>query len=93
MLAEGSLKFSTSFYKMDTLEVREHHLKIEADPFRMKLIAEAVSEYAVKHQFQDDTTLNDLIYNMSVVYQDYHCLMPDNWDYAKGDQEIVYGAF
>ncbi|MBL69529.1 MAG: hypothetical protein CMO74_13995 [Verrucomicrobiales bacterium] len=78
---------------MDTLRVSEHHLKVEADPFRMKLIAEAISEYVKNHQLEDDTTLNDFRYNMEVVYQDYHCLMPDNWDYVEEDREVVYGAF
>ena len=78
---------------IDTLAVGEHHLKIEADPFRMKLIAEAIAEYIEKHQLEDDTTLNDFRYNMETVYQDYHCLMPDNWGYAEEDREIVHGAF
>jgi hypothetical protein len=78
---------------MDTLAVSEHHLKIEADPFRMKLIAEAIAEYAQNHSLEDDTTLNDFRYNMETVYQDYHCLMPDNWDFVEEDREIVHGAF
>ncbi len=78
---------------MDTLAVSEHHLKVEADPFRMKLIAEAIAEYVKNHQLEDDTTLNDFRYNMEVVYQDYHCLMPDNWEYVEEDREVVHGAF
>lgn len=78
---------------MDTLEVREHNLRIEADPFRMKLIAQAISEYVHRHQLEDDTTLNDFRFNMETAYQDYHCLMPDNWDYVKEDKGIVLGAF
>jgi hypothetical protein len=78
---------------MDTLEAREHNLKIEADPFRIKLIAEAISEYVEKHQLEDDTILNDFRYNMEAVYQDYHCLMPDNWNYVEKDRQVVLGAF
>ena len=78
---------------MDTLAVSEHHLKVEADPFRMKLIAEAIAEYVKNHQLEDDATLNDFRYNMEVVYQDYHCLMPDNWEYVEEDREVVHGAF
>ena len=78
---------------MDTLAVSEHHLKVEADPFRMKLIAEAIAEYVKNHQLEDDTILNDFRYNMEVVYQDYHCLMPDNWEYVEEDREVVHGAF
>ena len=39
-----------------TLKVQENQLKIEADPFRMKLIAEAISEYVEKHMLEDDAT-------------------------------------
>jgi len=78
---------------MDTLAVSEHHLKVEADPFRMKVIAEAISDYVLKHQLEDDTTLNDFRYNMEAIYQDFHCLMPDNWNYIEEDRQVVYGAF
>jgi hypothetical protein len=78
---------------MDTLGASEHHLKIEADPFRIKLIAEAIAEYVENHNLEEDTTLNDFRFNMEVVYQDYHCLMPDNWNFVEEDREIVHGAF
>jgi hypothetical protein len=78
---------------MDTLGASEHHLKINADPFRMKLIAEAIAEYVQNHNLEDDNTLNDFRYNMEVVYQDHHCLMPDNWDYVDNDRQRVLGAF
>ena len=74
---------------MDTLGVQEHHLKIEADPFRMKVIAEAIAEYMEKHRLEDDTTLSDFRYNMEAVYQDYHCLMPDDWSFTDEDRESL----
>lgn len=73
--------------------VREHHLEITADAFRMKLMAEAISEYVQKHQLEDDTTLNDFRFGMECAYQSFHNLEEDNWGYAKEDREVVHGAF
>ena len=77
----------------NTLEAREHSLCLEADPFRMKLIAEAISEYVEKHQLEDDTTLNDFRYKLESSYQEYHNLHQDDWAYVEEDREVVHGAF
>ena len=63
------------------LEVREHQLQLVADPLRMKIIAEAISDYAQKHNLEDDTTLNDFRYNMEASYQSLYNLDQDNWDF------------
>ena len=73
--------------------VREHGLELTADPFRMKLISEAIAEYVEKHQLEDDTTLNDFRFQMEIAYQTYHNLQHDDWAYVEEDREVVHGAF
>ena len=77
----------------DLMMVAEHGLELTADPFRMKLIAEAISEYVTNHQLEDDTTLNDFRYNLETAYQNYYNLDQDNWDYIEEHREEVHGAF
>jgi hypothetical protein len=77
----------------DSMMVTEHGLELTADPFRMKLIAEAISEYATEHQLEDDTTLNDFRFQMETAYQSYHNLHEDDWAYVEEDREVVFGAF
>jgi hypothetical protein len=77
----------------DFLKVAENGLYLEADPFRMKLISEAISEYVTNHQLEDDTTLNDFRFNMETSYQSHHDLHEDDWGYIEEDREVVYGAF
>lgn len=77
----------------DLMMVAEHGLKLTADPYRMKLIAEAISEYVTEHQLEDDTTLNDFRFNMETAYQSYHSLHEDDWTYVEEDREKVHGAF
>ena len=73
--------------------VAEHGLELTADPYRMKVIAEAISEYVQKHQLEDDTTLNDLRFQMETAYQQYHNLHENDWSYIEEDREKVHGAF
>lgn len=73
--------------------VAEHGLELTADPFHMKLFAEALSEYVTKHQLEDNTTLNDFRFQMETAYQKYHNLHQDNWAFIEEDREIIYGAF
>jgi len=73
--------------------IREHHLELTADAFRMKLIAQAISDYVEKHQLEDDTTLNDFRYRMESAYQSFHNLHEEDWAYIEVDREKVYGAF
>ena len=74
----------------DLMMVAEHGLELTADPFRMKLIAEAISEYVTEHQLED-TTLNDFRFNMETAYQSHHNLHQDDWTYIEEDREVVYG--
>ena len=73
--------------------VAEHGLELTADPFRMKLFAEAISEYVENHQLEDDTTLNDFRFQMETAYQKYYALDQDNWNYIEEHREAVHGAF
>ena len=73
--------------------VREHHLELTADPFRMKLIAESIGDYVQKHQLEEDTTLNDFRYMMESAYQLFHNLNEDDWAYVESDRQVVHGAF
>ena len=68
------------------LNAREHNLYIEADPYRMKLISEAIREKMEKHMLEDDTTLSDFCYNMETSYQSYNNLDQDDWDFSKKDK-------
>jgi len=77
----------------DLMMVAEHGLELTADPFRMKLIAEAISDYVTDHQLEDDTTLNDFRYRLESAYQEYHNLEMDDWTYVEEDREKVFGAF
>ena len=77
----------------DLMMVAEHGLELTADPYRMKVIAEAISEYVQKHQLEDDTTLNDLRFQMETAYQQYHNLHENDWSYIEEDREKVHGAF
>ena len=77
----------------DLMMVVEHGLELTADPFRMKLIAEAISDYVTEHQLEDDTTLNDFRYKLESAYQEYHNLHMDDWAYVEEDREKVFGAF
>jgi Tfp pilus assembly major pilin PilA len=77
----------------DLMMVAEHGLELTADPYRMKLIAEAISEYVTEHQLEDDTTLNDFRLNMETAYQSYYSLHQDDWGYVEEDREKVHGAF
>ena len=68
--------------------VREHHMKLEADPLRLKIIAEALGQYMGKHdQLADDTTLKDFVFNMETVYQRWYAMDEDDWGYTEEHEE------
>ena len=70
------------------MKIQEHNLILEGDPLRIKIIAEALSEYRMQHQcLNDDTTLCDFNFNMETAYQAEHGLGQDDWDYTKEDRE------
>ena len=77
----------------DLMMVASDGLELTADPFHMKVVAEALGEYSQKHQLEDDTTLNDFRFQMETAYQQYHNLDQDDWAYVEKDREIVHGAF
>tara|TARA_R110000822_G_scaffold110654_4_gene240926 strand:- start:7075 stop:7287 length:213 start_codon:yes stop_codon:yes gene_type:complete len=68
------------------LTVTEHHLSLTADERRIKIIADAISDYVEKHGLEDDTTLNDFRFNLEVCYQESRDLDQDDWDFAEEDQ-------
>ena len=70
------------------MKIQEHNLILEGDPLRIKIIAEALSEYRMQHQcLNDDTTLCDFIFNMEAAYQREYDLDQDNWDYTNKHKE------
>jgi hypothetical protein len=78
--------------KIDHITISEHHLKLDGDPFRAKIIAEGVSEYMEKHNLED-TTLSDFCYNIDARYQSFHSLDQDNWGFCESDSAVIHGAF
>lgn len=71
-----------------TLEVRGHHMKVEADPLRLKIIAEALGQYINKNTgLADDTTLTDFVFNMEKVYQRWYAMGEDDWGYTEEHKE------
>jgi hypothetical protein len=75
-----------------TLKVQEHQLVLEANPYRMKLIAESIRSYMDKYNLADDTTLSDFCFNMETSYQSFHNLHEDNWDFTEYDSFLVKGG-
>ena len=68
---------------MNNMKVNEHHLSLKADPHRIKIIAEALSDYMLKHSIEDDTTLSDFRFNLESAYQTYHKLDQDDWGFVE----------
>ena len=64
------------------MKIQEHEMILEGDPLRIKIIAEALSEYVQKHNLTDDTTLCDFNFNMEAAYQSEYSLDQDDWDYT-----------
>ena len=73
---------------MKILKIKEHDLKIEGDPLRIKIVAEALGEYVSKHQI-DDTTLCDFNFSMETAYQAEFCLDQDDWDFTQRHKEVL----
>ena len=78
--------------KDNTLKVQEHQLVLEADPFHMKVISEAIAEYMDK-RYLEDTTLSDFRFNMECAYQNRHSLDQDDWDYTPEDKAHLGDTF
>ena len=72
------------------ISVTEHHLRVEADPLRLKIISEALGEYVNKHDsLSHDRTLRDFLLNMEVAYQKWYDLDEDDWGYTDEHEEEV----
>jgi hypothetical protein len=93
VLNKGKKQKMTDKKYPDLMMVAEHGLELTADPFRMKLISEAISDYVTEHQLEDDTTLNDFRYKLETAYQRYHNLDENDWAYIEEDREKVFGVF
>jgi len=71
-----------------TLEVQEHHLKLQADPLTLKIISEAVGNYMDTHELTEyKQTLSDFRFNMEKVYQRWYALDQDDWGYTEEHKE------
>ena len=70
---------------MSNITIEENGLKIEADALRLKIIAEALTEYMYKHHLTGDTTLKDWRFGMEKAYQEHHKLHKDDWEYTPED--------
>jgi len=76
-----------------TLKVSENQLYLEADAFRMKVIAEAIADYTHKHQLEGDKMLNDFYLNMQTAYQRFYDLHENDLAYIEKHREFIHGAF
>ena len=64
-------------------------LTLQADPFRMKLIAEAISDYMLNNGYTEDTDLSDFCYALDSAYQDHHGKSNDDFDYVDSDLDSL----
>ena len=81
-------------YKMNTsVNKWSNQYFTPADPFRMKVIAEAVGDYVKKHQLEGDAILDQFRLNLDTAYQSHHNLDENDWAYVEEDREVVFGAF
>lgn len=71
------------------IEVSEHHLVIQADPLRLKVIAEAIGGY-MDWKGMDDQTLRDFCFQMEVAYQNHNSLDQDYWGFTDKDWKEIF---
>tara|TARA_Y100000593_G_scaffold1049_1_gene2032 strand:+ start:44 stop:271 length:228 start_codon:yes stop_codon:yes gene_type:complete len=71
------------------IEISEHHLRIQADPLRLKVIAEAIGGY-MDSKGMDDQTLRDFRFQMEVAYQDHNSLDQDYWGFTDKDRKELF---
>ena len=71
------------------IEISEHHLRIQADPLRLKVIAEAIGGY-MDSKGMDDQTLRDVRFQMEVAYQDHNSLDQDYWGFTDKDRKELF---
>jgi hypothetical protein len=61
-------------------------LKLTADPFHMKIISDAISDYMLNNDYTDDTTLSDFCYALDSTYQEHHGKENDDFDLVESDR-------
>jgi hypothetical protein len=66
------------------IKLKEHELEIQADPIRLKVIAEALCGYMDRYGIEDQT-LRDFRFQMEVAYQNHHSLDQDDWRFTDWD--------
>jgi len=69
---------------MDNLVITERHLRLEAPPEIVKLIAVACRSY-LDASYEYPNIIGDFIFNMETAYQDYYGLDQDDWGFTKKD--------
>lgn len=74
------------------IKLNEHELEIQADPLRLKVIAEALTGYMNRHRIEDQT-LEDFRFQMEVAYKEVnqHSLDQDDWGFTDKDwKQLTY---
>lgn len=69
------------------MRVYEKHIAVEAPPEVLKMMAEALYEYAENHNTELSKTLGDWCYNANATYQTYNELDQDDWSFTDEDKE------
>jgi hypothetical protein len=69
------------------MRVTNKHMAVEGEPAELKLIAEALSDFANKHAMDLPKTIADLRFAIECEYREYHGLGPDDWDFIQSDKE------
>ena len=65
----------------------ENHLKIDGDMLTLKILADSLRLFSESNTVDLPTTLNDLVYQIEVEYQEINNLDPDNWGMTEADEE------
>ena len=64
-------------------------LKLTADPLRMKIISDAISDYMLNNGYTDDNDLSDFCYALDSTYQEHHGKENDDFDFVDSDQDTL----
>ena len=77
---------------MSDLTATEKNLSLTADPFHLKLISDAISDYLINNDHTDDALLSDFCYALDVEYQRHHNKSNDDFDFSDEDKEKLIPA-
>ena len=69
------------------MRVTNKDMAVEGDLSYLKLIAEALSEFAVKRGIDLPNKVSDLCFNVNCEYQQFHELDEDDWGMTRADLE------